>query len=220
MPNRIPDEDTISNAIRSVMNKNSHIETQTEFLKLVRKELSKEDEDYRVSGERIRKIGVERGIIRISIEYRESDIEGLPHICPVCKNAMSPLMNRSLDGDSVEIKRKCTVCSYTVGRKMLVPGRYTFSRSRDGELTPQEHSFRKLRRAGALIREAAGIIEEVVDGTEFKNAGYELASILKETADSDTYSIKSLSFGVKQSVSWPAEKSQVTRKKRTDRKDK
>ncbi|MDR0508813.1 MAG: hypothetical protein LBG63_03180, partial [Candidatus Methanoplasma sp.] len=78
MPHKIPDEETISSAIASVMKKTPHIETQTEFLRLVRKELSKEDEEYRVSGERIRRVGVENGIVKISIEYRKSDIEDLP----------------------------------------------------------------------------------------------------------------------------------------------
>jgi hypothetical protein len=220
MPHKIPDEDTISDAIVSVMDRTPHIETQAEFLRLVRKELAKTDEEYRVSGERIRRIGVERGIVRISIDYRESDIGGLPNICPVCRNAMSPLMNRSLEGEYVEIKRKCTVCSYAVGKKMLMPGRYTFSRSKDNELSPQGYSLRKLMKAGAMMKEVAGIINEVVEGTELEEMGSELVSILKEAADSDGASIKSLSQRIKQSGSWPAEKVRSVPKKSSNRKDK
>ena len=201
MPHKIPDEETVSSAIRVVMTRNPHIETQTEFLRLVRKELSKADAEYRVSGERIRRIGLERGLVKIIIEYRESDIEDLPHICPVCRNAMSPVMNRSLDGEFVEIKRKCTVCPYTIGKTVLVPGRYVFSRARDADLSTKEASLRKLRKAGAKIREAADLIGEAVKGTELEEKGSELISGLKDMINSkeSSSSIKNISLDIKQS---------------------
>ena len=212
MPYKVPDEETVSSAIRYVLNRNPHIETQAEFLRLVRKELSKIDGEYRVSGERIRRIGVERGIVKISIEYRESDIEDLPHICPVCRNAMSPVMNRSLEGEYVEIKRKCTVCPYTVGKTVLVPGKYCFSRSKNAEMSPAETSLRKLRKAAAKIREAADLIGEAVDGTEFKDTGDELVSGLKDALGSGGISIKTLSADIKRSSEAPSPKT-------SDRKD-
>jgi len=199
MPYKVPDEETISSAIISVMNRNPHIETQNEFLRLVRKELSRLDEGYRVSGERVRRIGLEKGIIKISIEYRESDIEDLPHICPVCRNAMSPVMNRSLDGEYVEIKRKCTVCPYAVGKTVLIPGRYVFSKAKN-DLSQQESSLRKLRKATAKIRESITLIDEAVSGTALEERGSELVSELKEMIDSQelSISIKNISLDVKQ----------------------
>lgn len=199
MQYKVPDEETVSSAIISVMNRNPHVETQNEFLRLVRKELSRSDEGYRVSGERIRRIGLERGIIKISIEYRGSDIEELPHICPVCKSAMSPVMNRSLDGEYVEIKRKCTVCPYTVGKTVLVPGRYVFSRS-NNNLSPRESSLRKLRKASAKIRESIDLITEAVSGTGLEERGSELTSDLKEMIDSRelSISIRNISLDIKQ----------------------
>ena len=200
MPHKIPGEDVVSSAIISVMNRNPHIETQKEFLRLVRKELSKVDEEYRVSGERIRRIGVERGIVKITIEYRESDIADLPHICPVCKNAMSPVMNRSLEGEYVEIKRKCTVCPYTMGKKVLLPGRYVFSRSKTIGTSPQEESLRKLRKANAKIKEASELIGEAVAGTEHQEKGAELISSLKAISTSGETSVKNISKEIQQSI--------------------
>ncbi|MDR2698624.1 MAG: hypothetical protein LBB30_02965 [Candidatus Methanoplasma sp.] len=212
MPYKVPDEDAVSDAIRSVMSRNPHVETQTEFLRLVRKELSKADLEYRVSGERIRRIGVEQGIVKISIEYRESDHDDLPHICPVCRNAMSPVMNRSLEGEYVEIKRNCTVCSYTVGKKVLVPGKYTFSRSRNAGMSPQESSLRKLRKAGAKIREAIDLIGEAVDGTELQDMGGEVISKLKDAVSSGEASVKTISAEIRRGGTEPNGKT-------TDRKD-
>jgi NDP-sugar pyrophosphorylase family protein len=212
MPFKIPDEEVVSLAIRSVMNRTSQIETQKEFLRLVRKELSKIDGEYRVSGERIRKIGIENGIVKITIEYRESDIKDLPHICPVCRNAMTSVMNRSLEGEYVEIKRKCTVCSYAVGKNVLVPGRYIFSRAKGKEVSPQESSVRKLKMAGAKVRQAIDLVSAATAGTEYQERGEELISRLKGTIDSGDSGIKSISSDIKSDVDSAA-------KKNSDRKD-
>ena len=221
MPHKIPDEETISSAIKAVMKRTPQIETQTEFLRLVRKELSKVDEEYRVSGERIRRIGLEKGLVKISIEYRSTDIEDLPHTCPVCRNAMTSQMNRTLEGDFVEIKRKCTVCPYIIGRDVHVPGRYVFSRAGKGDLSPQEASLRKLRKAGAKIREAADFIKEAVDGTDFEERGNELISSLKEMIDSkeSSVSIKNISLDIKHSGEDPDWVRPTASVKNSNRKD-
>ncbi|MDR0309207.1 MAG: hypothetical protein LBH88_00395 [Candidatus Methanoplasma sp.] len=220
MPYKVPDEDIVSNAIRTVMGRNPHIETQTEFLRLVRKELSKQDSEYRVSGERIRRIGVDKGLVKISIDYRESDIKDLPHICPVCRNALSSVKNRSLDGRTVEINRKCTVCPYTIGKEVLAPGRYAFSRS-SGVLLPHEISFRKLKKAGAKIKEAMDLIGEAVGGTEFEDRGNDLISDLRAMVDSkeSAASVRSISLDVKESGNNPAWASPLVSVKNSDRKD-
>ena len=193
---KVPDEDIVSRVVKKVMAGNNHIETQTEFLRLVRKELSKIDPEYKVSGERIRRIGLDNNLIKITIEYRESDIKDLPHICPVCKNAMAPVKNRSLDGEYVEIKRKCTVCPYAIGKTVLVPGRYVFSRAKNNELSQQEISIRKLNKAGAKIKEAAELIREAVNGTDFEERGSELVSDLKEMADSPELAISIMNISL------------------------
>ena len=195
---KVPDEEVVSEAIKAVMTRNPHVETQTEFLRLVRKELGKVDQGYRVSGERVRKIGLDNNLIKITIEYRDSDIKELPHICPVCKNAMSPMMNRSLEGEYVEIKRKCTVCSYAIGKTVLIPGKYVFSRVKNVDLTAQELSLRKLKKAGAKIKEAIELVDEALKGTELEGRGSELRSELKELVDSQelAISVKNISLDI------------------------
>jgi len=197
---KVPDEDVVSEAIKAVMNRNPHVETQNEFLRLVRKELYKVDEGFRISGERVRKIGLDNNLIKITIEYRDSDVKDLPHICPVCKNAMSPTMNRSLEGEYVEIKRKCTVCSYAIGKTVLIPGKYVFSRVRNNDLTPEELSLRKMKKAGAKIKEAIELVDEALKGTELEERGSDLRSDLKELVDSQelAISIKNISLDLKQ----------------------
>ncbi len=221
MSYKVPDEETVSSAIRTVMDRNPHIETQTEFLRLVRKELSKKNKDFRAGTERIRRIGLENGIVKISIEYRGTDIKDLPHTCPVCRNAMSPVMNRSLEGEYVEIKRKCTVCSYAVGKTVLVPGRYVFSKVKGGEVSPKDASLRKLRKAGARMREAADLINEAVGGTDLEERGTELAADLLEKVESAelSTSIKNISLDIKEGKAGPVWTRPMSSIKNSDRKD-
>ncbi|MDR3075413.1 MAG: hypothetical protein LBU30_05195 [Candidatus Methanoplasma sp.] len=221
MPYRIPDEDIISDAVSSVIGRTPHIETQAELLRLVRDELLKRDGEYRVGVERIRRIGLERGILKVSIEYRESDAGTVPHICPVCGNAMSSVMNRSLDGDPVEIGRKCVLCPYAVGRTVLVPSRYVFSGAKSEAVSRQEISVRKLRKASAKIREAIDLINGAVGGTGLGGRGDELVCRLRELADSDEspISVRNISLDVRQAGEGPDWLRPAVSVKNSDRKD-
>ena len=125
----IPSDDQVADAIFSVMYRNSQVVSQGELVRLVNIELNKRGGEFRVSGERIRRIALNRELLTITIDYSKRDGD-LPSICPVCKNEMSSTMNMTLDGDAIEVSRSCTVCPYTVGTKNRVPGRYTFSRKK------------------------------------------------------------------------------------------
>jgi len=183
MSNRIPTDDRLSEIVSAVMKRNQQIRSQSEFTRLVRKELKKDGADYRVSAERVRRVSIERGLVKLSIEYRNSDSVDLPAYCPVCKNAMDPVMNRSLEGDVVEIKRKCTVCPYTIGGKVMSPGRYVFSRA-SGSITNDEIRLRQLRKARAKLIEATKLIENALTMSGLEDRGNETSEKLKELADS------------------------------------
>lgn len=127
MPYRIPSDDKLAEAIFIVMYRNQQIRSQNDMTSLVRTELNRDsDEEYRVSGRRIRRIGIKRNMFQLVMEYHESDSAELPGICPVCGNSMSPIMNSTLDGSTIEVKRRCTVCPYSIGARRRIPGRYTF----------------------------------------------------------------------------------------------
>ncbi|MDR1404282.1 MAG: hypothetical protein LBJ20_01760 [Candidatus Methanoplasma sp.] len=221
MSYRVPDEDTVSDAITAVIRKTPRIETQAEFVRMIRDELLKKDSGYRIGGGRTRRIGLERGIVGISIEYRDSNTDSIPHICPVCGNAMASVMNMSLDGDSVEIKRKCTVCPYAIGKDVLVPSRYIFSKASAGDVSFREVSVRKLRKASAKIREAADLIRSAVEGTELEERGSKLISGLREITDSDesSVSIKNISRDIRHIGEEPIWMKPAVSIKNSDRKD-
>ncbi|MFA5452780.1 MAG: hypothetical protein WC248_04345 [Candidatus Methanomethylophilaceae archaeon] len=128
MSYKIPDDDKLAEAIFVVMYRNQQVKSQSEMIAMVRMELSKSDENYRVSGERIRRVAINRKMLQLVIEYNKSNTIDLPDICPVCKNPLSSVMNTTLDGNTIEVNRKCTACPYSIGVKKHTPGRYTFIR--------------------------------------------------------------------------------------------
>ena len=129
MAYRIPSDDKLAEAIFVVMYRNPQVVSQKEMARLVLNELEKDGEQYRVSGERIRRLVVNRDMAQLEIDYNESEGD-LPDECPVCRNPMTSVKNSTLDGDVVEIMRKCTSCPYSVGSVMHLPGRYTFIRKK------------------------------------------------------------------------------------------
>ncbi len=129
MAYRIPSDDKLAEAVFVVMYRNQQVVSQKEMAALVLKELEKDGEQYRVSGERIRRLIVNRDMAQLSIDYNEAEGD-LPEVCPVCRNKLTSIKNSTLDGNVVEISRKCTACPFSVGSTNHVPGRYTFIRKK------------------------------------------------------------------------------------------
>lgn len=130
MSYKIPNEDNVADALLIVMHKNPQVRSQRELITLVRKQMSSLDPDYRISGERVRRIGINKGIIGVNIEYNSTKNPKLPEFCPVCRNKMMPVRNRTLDGGIIEVRRKCLICFFTTGPNPTVPGRYYFTKKR------------------------------------------------------------------------------------------
>ena len=129
MSYRIPSDDRLAEAIFVVMYRNQQVVSQKAMVSLVMKELEKDGETYRVSGERIRRLAVNRDLATLVIDYAEKDGQ-IPEVCPVCRNELKSVKNSTLDGNVVEVMRKCTSCPYSVGSFNRTPGRYTFVRKK------------------------------------------------------------------------------------------
>ena len=129
MSYRIPSEERLAEAVFVVMYRNQQVVSQRAMTELVQRELDKDGEGYRASGERIRRTAVNKGLVQLVIDYSGSSGE-LPEVCPVCRNSLTSVKNSTLDGNVVEIMRKCTVCPYSTGSDKHVPGRYTFIRKK------------------------------------------------------------------------------------------
>lgn len=127
-----PSNEKLDEALVNVLLRCQIIESQNELVRLVVKELEKDGETYRVSGNRIRKYALENGMVSIEIEYRESRNKKVPDICPICGHGLTSIKNCTLDGDTVELMRKCRICGYIFSARGSIPRKYSFVRRTRG----------------------------------------------------------------------------------------
>lgn len=127
-----PSDKKLDEALVSVLLRNQTIHSQNELVRLVIDELEKDGETYGISGNRIRRYAIDNGMITLEIDYRDSKTRSALERCPVCGMDLIPVHNTTLDGDTVEIMRRCTRCGYVSSAKGSIPGRYTIIRKCKG----------------------------------------------------------------------------------------
>lgn len=217
---KIPCDDRLEEAIRSVMGRERRIESQAAMTELVLGELRRECAEYRVSGERIRKIAVERDILRLEIEYNLYDEPSSPDICPVCGYPMDVIENATLDGRETDIGRKCTKCPYQIGLRKRTPGRYMFSKGRPSKGTfSADERIAMINGAAELLKKAASMTERATEGTEHRKRGKECAGTIMKmiTSKKDGGSLRNLIADLESSD--PVWAQPLTSVKKTNRKD-
>lgn len=96
--------------------------------------LSAKDPLFVLGGWRLRKILLDAPGVRIDVRYAERPTRRPLPRCPVCRAALRPIRNRTLEGDRVILGYRCTKCSYWTHLRRRVPVRYRFLRvGVDGE---------------------------------------------------------------------------------------
>ncbi len=126
MSYRIPDDDTLADALFMVLHRHSPIRSQALLAELVSRELAREDPRYRASGERLRRLAVSRGLAELDISYRDAEGEDAPESCPVCRAKLKTVANRTLCGEDTVIGRRCRRCGFSMGLSRRVPAVYVF----------------------------------------------------------------------------------------------
>ncbi len=128
MSYRIPKDEEIAKAIDNCLSRSPRVRSQTALNELVQTELMCVDENFRVSGERIRRVGIEKGLFNLEIRYAHSSGNALYERCPVCKAPLESVRNRTLDWKTVELSRNCKVCGYSAKSDASRPARYIITR--------------------------------------------------------------------------------------------
>jgi len=113
MPYRIPSDDDVAKAIEDCMSAHPRIRSQYELHLLVSTELMCIDPRFRIGPARIRRIGVDRGIFDMEIRYAHTPKVRERSKCPVCRNPLVPVRNRTIEGETVELRRVCRACGYS-----------------------------------------------------------------------------------------------------------
>ena len=184
MPYKIPDDSQLIETLGKVFIKNQTVKSQNELSRLTNAELVKIDPEFRVSGERLRVLALENGLASVEITYHDSKRrESPPEVCPVCHHELRSIKNSTLEGGTVEIKRKCTFCPYAASTLGSVPGRYTFIR-RARASQCKDSRIANLEKAAKYLEMAAAFIDEADDGHTYGHHAKDAYNQVKELASS------------------------------------
>lgn len=183
MTYRIPSDDEVAGAIDDCLARSPRMRSQRELCDAVAAELSFRDPLYRVGPERIRRIGIERGIMRVEISYAASD-RAVGDTCPVCGRPLASVRNMTLEGGSVEISRSCRRCGYVAKGSDTRPARYGISRT---ARVDADTRVGMLREARTLLLRAADLMDGALrmSGLESRSGGD--SDTVRRIADDRSY---------------------------------
>ncbi len=90
--------------------------------------LTAKDPLFVLGGWRLRKLLLDSPGVRVDVRYAERPTRRPLQRCPVCRSALRPIRNRTLEGDRVTLGYRCTHCAYWTHLRRRVPVRYRFVR--------------------------------------------------------------------------------------------
>lgn len=140
MSYRIPSEDRLAEALEEALGRHPIVDSQRELGEHVRRVLHEEDEDYRVSDERARRVALSYDLAEVRVRTGTTD-EEVRQACPVCGAELEQVANMTLGGGTTVVGADCPACPYATGARHEVPLRYEFVRVDDGPEPEQKGPF-------------------------------------------------------------------------------
>lgn len=126
---RRPATDLVTRAARrTVRGGKASFPSLVAFRSAVLESLRREEPLAAIGGRRLRRLLVSMPGVKLTVHYTERSDGPLPSRCPVCASELSPIRNRTLTGETIELGRGCPTCSYWTHAARRVPVRYTVSR--------------------------------------------------------------------------------------------
>lgn len=126
MAYHIPSDEKIIKAVTKVLKKYRTVSSQHRLKELVENELKTKNDEFHVSGSRIRNLVLKSDLVRIEIHSREGDPDKILNRCPVCNNSLKMVKNQTIFGGEVTIEFRCSNCGYWTGKKKRIPILYVF----------------------------------------------------------------------------------------------
>ena len=126
MAYHIPSDEEIIKAVAKVLKKYRTVSSQQRLKRLVEDELKTKNDEFHVSGSRLRNLVLKSGLARIEIHSREGDPNKVLNRCPVCTSSLKRVKNLTIWGGEVTIEFSCSNCGYWTGKKKRIPTLYVF----------------------------------------------------------------------------------------------
>ncbi|MBO4568730.1 MAG: hypothetical protein J5674_01925 [Candidatus Methanomethylophilaceae archaeon] len=132
MASKTPREWELEKAIRESLEETERFDS----LGALERDVEKRLEAMGASGttpERIRRVGVARGLLKLDITYSRRASMRERTKCPVCGKKLQAVYNRTIDGDGViAMGFNCSRCGYNAKSAFMTPSRYVVRRGRPG----------------------------------------------------------------------------------------
>jgi hypothetical protein len=126
MSYRIPSVEVLAVAISEVLREHGAAPSQRSLGDMVREKIRTVDPGYAVSDERVRKVAVQSGLVKIEVETRDTGKKARIGRCPVCGSRLSRVRNETIYGGTVILRYRCRSCPFSMGKTRAVPTRYVF----------------------------------------------------------------------------------------------
>jgi len=127
MAYKIPEDAQVLEAIRTALGQRGIVNSQRKLTALVRQELRRQDPEFAVGGERVRRLAIEGTLATLVIHCRDSDERTTAGDCPVCGSKMKRVRNITVYGGTVTLGYTCPRCHYWTGVHQRIPVRYVFT---------------------------------------------------------------------------------------------
>lgn len=121
---KIPRKDEVGEAVLEVLRDYKEVASQAILHSLVLDKLRKENQFFKISPGRVRKVAADLEGVKIFVEKRKSSREAKK--CFICGEKMVWVEGRSLLGESTKTGKKCLRCGFRIDRPSLEPRRYIF----------------------------------------------------------------------------------------------
>ncbi|MEM5811426.1 MAG: hypothetical protein QXG91_01660 [Candidatus Aenigmatarchaeota archaeon] len=126
MSRKRPKEEKVMEIIKRIVSSRLMVDSLEKLYFFVLEELKKEDKEYSISPQRIKKIVMKMDEINIKVKTRESASIRKINECPVCKSSLEEIKTKNLANKDVVIGYKCSKCGYISDLKSFAPMRYVF----------------------------------------------------------------------------------------------
>lgn len=125
MEKKIPSKDLVIEAIKKVMEARKYVESKEELADFVEKYLKSKDPNYRVSGNRVKKLSLKLKEVKVKANVKR--IKTIESICPVCKSSnIQKLKSKNLANNEIIIGYKCLDCNFTSSKQNFGISKYVF----------------------------------------------------------------------------------------------
>ncbi len=126
MTYRLPTPEEVNTAIKAVLSQQGLVGSQAAFHRMVTGCLKEDHPDCRLGPQRMRRLAVHSGLVRLEIHTRTNRRPGPMKECPVCGSDFDKVRNMTLEGDEVTLGHQCPVCHFATGKDEREPARYIF----------------------------------------------------------------------------------------------